>query len=339
MLPCEPEQFREFISGLLGRPQTIEKVVEGPFDVARADIENLHHLIDQRISSQNDATLMSFCARIFYDDNSSVTLNSFQDFVSYAEVKPLVSRGVHVSWIFLIQFPAKKVPERQELEITFLTEELSLPYVTAKSLGRLSFREPRGLIRLRIGHTDRSWGSDMEALLTGSLKTLVKSESRIRRFASKQSGWIALFSAIGVILIGLTSIYFVSLELSSKLLRGISVKLPMGANQQDVVLAKLDAISRMLASGSWSKYSFYAVIWVLCSIIMSIVLAAFITEGLDFRRPSFVLLTQKSANVMATKLRKMDRNWLTAVGSIAISIIASLSSRFVFQILVGVMNP
>ncbi len=57
ILPCEPSQFREFIADLLGQPQTVERALYGRFEVDRANIENLFHLIDQRISSQNDGHL------------------------------------------------------------------------------------------------------------------------------------------------------------------------------------------------------------------------------------------------------------------------------------------
>jgi hypothetical protein len=80
LLPCAPDQFGDFVAGLLGKPQTIERSIKGPFVVTKDDIENLHHLIEQRVSSQNERTLIQFTCRIVYDDDSSVLLNSFPDF-------------------------------------------------------------------------------------------------------------------------------------------------------------------------------------------------------------------------------------------------------------------
>jgi hypothetical protein len=74
VLPCEPDQFRDFIAGLLGRPQTIERALGGSLEVGRSEIESLYHLVEQRVSSQNEATLIQFTVRIVYDDNSSVLL-------------------------------------------------------------------------------------------------------------------------------------------------------------------------------------------------------------------------------------------------------------------------
>lgn len=35
VLPCPPDQFREFIAGLFGCPQTITGSVDGPFEVTK----------------------------------------------------------------------------------------------------------------------------------------------------------------------------------------------------------------------------------------------------------------------------------------------------------------
>jgi hypothetical protein len=124
MLPCEPDQFRDFIAGLLGKPQTIDQLIDGQYEIKKSDIENLYHLLDQRVSTQSAGTLVQFSVRILYDDNSSVLLNSLADFASYNEVKPLVSVGVSLSWTFLIHFYNKKFPEKQQIDISFLTKRV-----------------------------------------------------------------------------------------------------------------------------------------------------------------------------------------------------------------------
>jgi hypothetical protein len=76
ILPCKPEDFRDFVGGLLGRPQTITGIFFGPFEVNKSDIENFHHLVVQRVGQQNEGTLVQFTVSIVYDDESSVLLNS-----------------------------------------------------------------------------------------------------------------------------------------------------------------------------------------------------------------------------------------------------------------------
>ncbi|WP_298871209.1 hypothetical protein [uncultured Bradyrhizobium sp.] len=173
LLPCEPDQFRDFIAGLLGKPQVIERMIRGPFNLGRNEIENLYYLIEQRISSQNDATLIQFTARIVFDDESSVLLNSFADFTTYKEVRPLISVSVHLSWTYLIKFRNKPIPEKQQIDVScnadYSRGQVSFDFFDPARIVFSPIRQTRhrGNIYLRISHTDRTWGTDIEALLTG----------------------------------------------------------------------------------------------------------------------------------------------------------------------------
>lgn len=120
MLPCSDEDFGDFISSLLGKPQTIEKVIGGTFEIDDRNITNIFHIVDQRISQQNDASLIQFTVTIVYDDDSIHLLNSLEDFQHYSEVKPLVSVAVHLSWSYLVRFNRKNALEKQTIEISVL---------------------------------------------------------------------------------------------------------------------------------------------------------------------------------------------------------------------------
>ena len=95
MLPCRPEDFKEFVSGLLGKPQTITKRFLGKFDISKEDIESFHHVLTQRVAQQNEGKLIQFTIKIVYDDNSSVLLNSLEDFIHYNEVRHVSSIAAH----------------------------------------------------------------------------------------------------------------------------------------------------------------------------------------------------------------------------------------------------
>src|SRR5438874_6392227 len=72
VLPCSQDEFGAFVSGLLGKAQTIERVFELTFEIDRESIETFFHLVSQRINQQNTATLIQSSVKIVYDDNSSV---------------------------------------------------------------------------------------------------------------------------------------------------------------------------------------------------------------------------------------------------------------------------
>ncbi len=172
VLQVETKKFQEFIGSILGKPQTIRKLFRGPFRIELSNIENLHALIEQRIEQQNTGNLVQFTARIFYDDSSSVLLNSLEELRSYNEVKPIVSVGVHLSWTYLVQFQDKDSQEKQEIQVTFLgsnrregggfdDDEIGFMFLLSPKFGR---------IQLQINHTARTWGGGHRVTVGGIYK-------------------------------------------------------------------------------------------------------------------------------------------------------------------------
>src|ERR1051325_7012211 len=94
-LPLDQDQFKDFIKGLLGRPQTISRQIAGPFDIEFTDIQSLDQLLWQRISQQNGGALVQFNGRLVFNDNSTVELNSLNELTSYNEVRPVFCTGLH----------------------------------------------------------------------------------------------------------------------------------------------------------------------------------------------------------------------------------------------------
>ena len=117
VLPCTVDQFGNFVSSLLGQPQEIEGGRFGHFAVSREEIEQTYHLITQRVEQQNGVKPIGITIRIVYDDGTSIQLNSFSDFQSFNEPKPVVSTEAHLTLIYLIEFPLSKSPERQDITI------------------------------------------------------------------------------------------------------------------------------------------------------------------------------------------------------------------------------
>ena len=91
-LPFSEDQFREFVSSLFGRPQELSRTIVGEFAIELGDILNIHFLLEERIAQQNNGYLAQFSAKIFYDDNSSILLNSFNSLSNYVESKALIQK-------------------------------------------------------------------------------------------------------------------------------------------------------------------------------------------------------------------------------------------------------
>jgi hypothetical protein len=332
VLPCEPDQFRDFIAGLLGRPQTISRRISGPFEVTRRDIENLFHLMEQRVSSQNDATLIQFTARIVYDDNSSVLLNSFADFQAYSEVKPLVSTAVHLSWTYLIQFRNKKVPEKQQIDISFSGSSHEDADTIVHTGGGLVIRSGHtDQISIRISHTDRTWGTDIESLLSGHVELLLKPATGMRALANKYSGKVGLCVGILVFISALVAGFNVTDQFIEKYMAMARSFQSSGATSFEAVAQRVDFLISVIASGMWTRYAFYVTGLFILSIIAAIILGGIVTSYAESERPSFVVLTKRAEEDRTKRLARYERNWWIFTASVLGSLILSVIGNFIFH--------
>jgi hypothetical protein len=315
-------------SGLLGRPQTISRHISGPFELTRADIENVFYLLEQRISSQNEGTLIQFTVRVIYDDGSSVLLNSLADFQAYNEVRPLISNGTTLSWTFLIQFRNKSYPEKQQIDVTFATsggyvfDETTFAPIFVR---RMVPNAP--VIRTQISHTDRSWGTDIDTLLKGHLEMLLKPEKGIRVVANKYSGTLGFLSGIAVLISALAVTSRVTDSLIDRYMAEARSAAALGENTFEAIAKKIDFLINVVASGLWTRYAFYVTGFVLLSLIASIACGGFVSAYAETKRPSFVLLTKKSEEQRDAQLKAFENNWFiffaSLVGTLAIAVLGN----------------
>ena len=327
MLPCNPNDFGEFISGLLGKPQTIEKAFRGTFEISKNNIINTYHLIEQRIQQQNDAQLIQFTVKIFYNDDTSVLLNSLFDFEHYNEIRPLESIGVTLSWTYLIKFKNKSVPEKQEINLTF-NADTELALEDDDSILRL-FR-PTG-ITCRINHTERTWGIDIEYLLTGHIKSLTKMPTKPEQFIYKNSGMIGLLAGLSFLIsmmIGAWNTYSIYRD---KYLENINTMANNIKDPMDFLTFKMNNLLDFVVGGSESELSYIFSTVLLISFIISIILGTIISIKANNRPKSFVLLSQLAEDEKKKTEIKRKRNWMYFVLSILIGIITSIIGSILFK--------
>ncbi|HWX84248.1 MAG TPA: hypothetical protein VNZ48_11690 [Xanthobacteraceae bacterium] len=333
VLPCPPDQFRDFIAGLLGRPQTIEGFLGGPFEVARQDVETLCHLIDQRISSQNEATLVQFTARIAYDNNSSVLLNSLYDFLSYNEVKPLTSVALHLSWTYLIKFPLKAFPEKQVIQITFGSGVGRRHFIFDERVRWLeqAYEDwPGGGMNLRIEHTDRTWGTDIESLIRGHLQLLQKTVTKARQFSNRFSGVIGFGSAAVALLICMLLGYRLTIQFAAKTMERMpKAEAPISL---EVVARQLNSLTEIVASGVWTRFSLLLLVVFVATIIGSIALGVTVSDAALQPFRSFVLLTPRAITSRDAYLRALEKSWYRLAAWIVLTLALGVASNLVFYL-------
>lgn len=332
VIPCSADQFGRFMSNLLGKPQTISKAISGAFDIKLEDIRNLHHLISQRINQQNKNSLIQFTCRIVFDDDSSVLLNSFEDLVAYNEIRALTSTQAHLHWSYLVYFEDRKAPEKQEVEISFITTRQgpAIPLfgddervlVARKILGA-------GIITFNIKHTARTWGADIEALLAGHLKSLLVTRSKPREFLWRNSERIGL--AVGVLFFAAS--VGVSFWTASKLLKSQQELIANYLGKAKPLTDKVDFVLNCISSGVWPRYFFGVIVFLIVAFVLSFIFGIWADSAADANRPSFVLLTKEAEKQREKVLKKYDRKLTSFIVSIMTSFITGVASNWTFTIL------
>jgi len=327
-LPFDQEQFRDFVVSLLGRPQTIEKRIYGRFEVGLQDIQNFYYLIDQRLTQQNNALLVQFRAKIYFSDDSSIVLNSFDDLVAYNEVRPLLSVAIDLSWDYLIQFNDKKYPEKQGIDVRIWTAEAAYRRARRRQdeVVIVGSSESRSFFNLTIRHTARSWGMDIEALLTSHIQSLVIPNSIIKSFIKEHSGWIGAISGLSFFLGSVVGVFWATENFVQSRLERIDLSL--GAEED--LSSKIAIVAEYLVSGESARHYLLVGIFLLGALIASIVVGGVIGAQVNSDEPSFLLLTQGAKRNQQKQLKRMSNHWRNLALSIVISLMTNVMASYIF---------
>jgi hypothetical protein len=332
--PCDLDTLRSFISGLLGKPQTLEQNITGPFELTKDEVTNIFHLVDQRVQ-QNQGVLVQFTVKIIYQDGSTVLLNSLQDFSVYNEVRPIMSVAAILSWNYLIKFPDKAAPEKQQIELTFSTSHRNFLFAqrgVSESRPVILLDDDIGHMAIRIEHTARTWGVDLESLLRNHLETLLIYEPWWKLRMCQYSAKIG--SAIGGLCITIATVgllFTINNFVAGQM--GAAQKL-MGepATTLQTIGQKLDFVVGLAASGQWARLIFGCVIYLLVTMVISITIGIWAGTSIDNRHPSFVLLSKKAIENKTITLKKRKKSWYNFWISFVLAIATGLIVRIIFAL-------
>jgi hypothetical protein len=301
-LPFDKSQFADFLVSLLGKPQTISKRFEGSFEVDLNTFLNLFQLLNQRIYQQNDGRLIQFRATVYYSDNSSITLNGIKHLANYNETHPLVSDAVHLTWQYLVKFNDKNNFEKQEINISFITPT-GRPRRYDFSDDPFIIMSGDGQISININHTARTWGADIEALLSRHIERLTLKDSKPINFIRNKSDEI--FDLLKILLFTSTLIvilftYIANLNVSTE--------------------KTFTAINHLMISSIFMGLVF-----------LFLRLMEFLIDRIHLsRKPSYILITQESRN----KKLKLDKNfrkrWMKFIGAVLFALLTGVAANYIF---------
>ncbi|HTI02015.1 MAG TPA: hypothetical protein VL752_13795 [Acidisoma sp.] len=339
-IPCPPDKLGEFIAGLLGKPKAIQKKIAGAICITRDDIANFHHLIEQRIHEQNVAQLIKLTIEIQYDDNSTVCVSSIKEFLTYSELRPIVSKFIAMNWVYLVQFNNKEAPERQEISLEISTNNSSISnnfdryqydvsddiqgYI--KNRSKQDFTIETGKIEITIAHTSRSWAVDIENLLTNQAQSYIRDESWLRKFLVDFNFpcHAVLFLSLSTFLIwlgyrGLRYNYHVNYEtiLAKPILNNLTQ-------------SKIDFISSYLTSGSLLLWILLSTVYVFLTFAIAGVAAGATISLANIPEPSFLLLSKNSEKYKLDIERHCQANLKVFSAGVILNVILGLVSSYLF---------
>jgi hypothetical protein len=323
-------KFAEFITGLLGKPQTIVRSIRGSFSITRDDLVSLHHLLEQRVHEQNKASLIQVQFKIIYNGELSVEINSLSEFLQYAEVRRVTTLKTELTWIYLIEFQGKSIPERQQIEVSFARDFRPRDHLSeiedmlrSKRLGRYK----NGGMRIRVTHTTRSWGADIESLLHDHLQVFQQHQTGIPWFLWKFStvnGWatgLGLFSV--VLLVGSSILAFI-------IKKHVLKTGPIAGNVTlDSINSKLDSLVGLLSAGTSSTLAIAIAFYVIVGIVISTALGVYVGESSE-EIPSTISFTPHDENLKTELLAKYRNNWKTILASAICAITLGVASNLLF---------
>lgn len=117
------KDFGDFITNLLGQPENISGVTVGTFEATHEWLVHLHHLIDQRIKQQSPSALVDFSAKLKYDKGPDRRITTIEGFLHFSEARIVSTKSISITWTYLVSFPNKPAPEKQEISIQLVTDK------------------------------------------------------------------------------------------------------------------------------------------------------------------------------------------------------------------------
>ncbi|MDT3710912.1 MAG: hypothetical protein ROZ65_12400 [Pseudomonadaceae bacterium] len=298
ILPCAPNEFADFIAGLLGKPKTLKGVVSGHFSINAKQISNFCHLIQQKVASQNSGTLVNLSISVYYTNGMSVTHHNPADFENFHPTHIAIPDTVVIALTYLIQFNGRNTPEKQEIEITI-------------SADRDDTREDRahwshsGLCKYVINHTDTSWATDVSNLIKSHAETVIERPTRFREYLTTRFGEML---GLGNSIIFISMMIFWASIANEKIpkLDGVDLK----------ILFVVNSIVALVIAYSICRGVLY---W--------------IDMNLALYGHSYICLTQKDFELKAKEESRTGRRWACYLGGWVVNISCGIVSSLIFKFL------
>lgn len=338
VLPVDDSQFADFIKGLLGRPQSLIKRIRGSFEIGRPQVQQIHNLLRQRIEQQNSGCLVRFEARLGLADDEMVVFNTIEELLAYDAPRRITSSFLDIAWDYLVKFSDKKTPERQRIQIKIRSEsDLSNNADEEEDTlylgpGRIHMLIAARLLSFRIEYTARTWGEDIDSMLSKYLHSITckpKGASRMLMLhAGKISATIAFLFYASIVYGCFSATAAFSGNNVSRVQKAVE---NIGGADVEVIKQELDLLLNLHAEGAWAAHILMVSVILVVAIPLTILLATW-TSAVSYRpKPSFILWTAEDDVVRSAILEKHKRRAFWYCFSIAVNLAVSVTANLLFR--------
>jgi hypothetical protein len=193
----------------------------------------------------------------------------------------------------------------------------------------------RGLASFRIEHTARTWGADIEALLTTHLRTLLTTETGLKRTTRVHSGKIGAGTAVCIVLGGLLTTVFTANRFSMAQLEQAKAVLGTSSTHGAALPDQIAFAIHATVAGDWPRFQLKMLLFLFATLTISIALGVWAAAAADRADPSFVSLTKESFTRRKALMRKNTRQLWSFITSICVSVLTGVVGNIVFFYLWG----
>ena len=331
-LPIKRQDLGDFISNLLGQPQSIEQILDIKFDVDHEWLIILHELINQRITQQSTSKLINFTAFIYFEDGMKRTINSYPAFKTYQETKKKKQTGIKIIWDYLVQFPNKTHPEKQQINFTALinkSQKIVKKQFDFERILNSSFfsDDEKSTINYQINHTERTWGDDIQVIISNQMTEITRNSEIKDLLFNLFRAALCLSMVVATFIL---SVYSDIKNSSNKLIQIADIYDKIGALKNPTLAQinqKLDLISELTKTIGLRDVNTGSTLLTLFVGMTLSMLVLLITKK---QTSSFISLSTESKKYRDKKLKREKYSIIALIASIALSITTGVFSSYIY---------
>lgn len=192
---------------------------------------------------------------------------------------------------------------------------------------------PGSSVFVRISHTERTWGVDMESLLTGHVRGWMQKPDPVRSYICAKSDNIGMIFSILFFLCALGGVFFAGAQLVSHyaaVAKGFSAKVGADVSEPARLLSKIDFLTDVIVTGVWPRFIFNSVSFLCIALLAAILLGVFISGKAENSPQSFILLSAESKKHREVALESVQERWRKFTYSIVFGVVTGILGNFFF---------